>query len=147
MLEAKAQGMLSAALRHIRDAEHLLEAGPFQSVDQAYHLAGFAPECARKAAIPARTYDLAIGHGVGDASELALDYALSTNASAHRYDLKGWRAQYPQLARWKEIVRYEATGTRPVPSVAAVVNEARKVVDQMTYALWADGLIPGAFSW
>jgi hypothetical protein len=147
MLEEKAQGLLSAALRHVRDAERLLELAPYQSIDQAYHLAGFAPECARKAAIPARTYDLAIGHGVGHASELALDYALATNVSAHRYDLKDWRTRYPQLAAWKEIVRYEATGKRQASEVTALVKEAREIVDQMTYALWADGLIPGAFSW
>lgn len=147
MLDESAQGFLSAALRHVRDAEHLLAATVDRSVDQAYHLAGFGPECARKAAIPARTYDQAIGHGVGRSSELALDYVLSTNAAAHRYDLKDWLKSYPQLAAWNEISRYEATGTRQVSEVAAVVEQARKIVDQMTYALWADGLIPGAFSW
>ena len=37
--------LLSAARRHITDAEHLLEPGLHQSQDQAWHLAGFAPEC------------------------------------------------------------------------------------------------------
>jgi hypothetical protein len=147
MLEEKAQGLLSAALRHVRDAEHLLEGSPFQSIDQAYHLAGFGPECARKATIPARTYDQAIGHGVGRTSERALDYALATNVSAHRYDLKEWRVRYPRLAAWSENARYDGTGKRQNADVAALVSETREVVDRITYALWADGLIPKAFSW
>lgn len=147
MLEVRAQGLLSAALRHIRDAEHLLEVSPSQSIDQSYHLAGFAPECARKAAIPARAYDQAIGHGVGDSSEVALDYVLATNSFSHRYDLKNWQVRYPHLAAWKEIVRYEVTGQRNAIDVAALVSEAREIVDRIVYALWADGMIPGGFSW
>ena len=39
--------LVSAALRHARDAEWLAHRSP----DQAYHLAGYAPECARKATV------------------------------------------------------------------------------------------------
>lgn len=38
--------LLSAALRHLRDAEHLADASNLHgSLDQAYHLAGFGPDC------------------------------------------------------------------------------------------------------
>lgn len=36
--------LISAALRHVRDAEQLLTSSP----DQAWHLADFGPECIRK---------------------------------------------------------------------------------------------------
>ncbi len=42
---------VSAALRHTRDAEHLVAHGEHASRDQAWHLAGFAHECARKSLI------------------------------------------------------------------------------------------------
>jgi hypothetical protein len=147
-LEMKAQGFLSSALRHVRDAEHLLRAeGPLRSVDQAYYLAGYGPECARKAAIPARAYDQAIGHGVGTSSELALEFALSTNGTAHRYELTDWQRRYPALAQWRETARYDVGGTYQPPQVAELVSQARQVVDLLAYALWADGLVPETFPW
>ena len=66
--------LLSAAIRHVRDAELLAStAGPNRSLDQAFHLAGFAPECARKATLPRSTFDKSIGHGTTAASELSLE--------------------------------------------------------------------------
>jgi hypothetical protein len=139
---------LSAALRHVRDAEHLSRtAEEHASLDQSYHLAGFGPECARKAALGADTYARAIGHGVGPSSEAALRFALATDGAARRYDLEEWRTTYPALAGWSESARYEPTGRREAAEVAALVAEARRIVDAITYALWADGRIPQAFTW
>src|SRR5215212_4601191 len=92
--------LLSAAIRHLRDAEFLASvAAPDRSLDQAFHLAGFAPECARKAALPRSTFDKAIGHGTTDASELSLEWALAHDPRARRYriDLVKWAARYPAL--------------------------------------------------
>ena len=50
-MQQRRASFISAALRHTRDAEHLLASGPHRSLDQAFHLAGFGPECARKACL------------------------------------------------------------------------------------------------
>ena len=139
---------LSAALRHVRDAEHL--AGPDEpahSLDQAYHLAGFGPECARKAILSEATFDLAIGHGIGEATEPGLKAALALDPGAHRYRISGWEKRFPALAKWTEQARYEKTGSRKGSEVKAVVEEARRVVDDVVLALWMDGRIPKDFTW
>src|SRR5262249_1839607 len=113
MLDARALGMLSAALRHVRTAELLASIDSAEcSPDQAFHLAGFWAEYGRKAGIPQSTYGQAIGHGVGEASELALRFALAADPVARRYDVENWAVRYPVLATWSERVRYETTGRR-----------------------------------
>jgi hypothetical protein len=98
-LDPRALALLSAGLRHIRDAEHLRSTEvPQRSLDQAYHLAGFAPECVRKAALPSRTFDKAIGHGIGETSDFALRFALAMDPTAHRYDLLDWATTHPALS-------------------------------------------------
>ena len=142
------QARLSAALRHMRDAEHLADSslGPI-SLDQAYHLAGFAPECARKAALSSSGFDRALGHG-GDGSETALGIALALDARAHRYELADWGARYVALALWStRSPRYDATGTYRESDVVPLLREAREVVDRISFALWADGRVPEAFAW
>jgi hypothetical protein len=53
-LDKHAVDLLSAALRHVRDAEHLATPNHSgYSPDQAHHLAGFGPECAQKATLQA----------------------------------------------------------------------------------------------
>jgi len=66
-LSPKRTALVSAALRHVDDAQALLAVSPVQ----AFHLAGFGPECARKAALTVPgasqgTMDKAIGHGFHD---------------------------------------------------------------------------------
>src|SRR5689334_9632843 len=102
--------LLSAAIRHLRDAQLLASiAPPDRSLDQAFHLAGFAPECARKATLSRPMFDRAIGHGTTEASELALEWALAHDPRARRYgiDMDEWSARYPELKVWNEGVRYE----------------------------------------
>lgn len=137
--------LLSAALRHVRDAEHLASVGPpARSLDQAYHLAGFGPECARKATLPIDVFHKVIGHGFEGTSELALDFALAIVPRTTRYDV-GDKTLFLELIRWSPQVRYDATGTHPNP--AALIKEARVFVDRVVFALWADGEIPEPFSW
>jgi hypothetical protein len=148
VLGPRALAMLSAALRHVRDAEHLMAGDPLtRSPDQAFHLAGFGPECARKATLPRSTYDQAIGHGVTHASELALQFALVTDPVARRYDILEWKDRYPELSRWHERARYDQTGTHPDGEARAIVAEAREIVDRLAFALWADGHVPAGFVW
>jgi hypothetical protein len=140
--------LLSAAIRHIRDAELLASvAAPDRSLDQAYHLAGFGPECARKATLSRSTFDKAIGHGTTEASELSLEWALAHDPRAHRYriDLAAWAGRYPALAKWNEGARYDRTGRRQAPEVAALLAEARAIVGATVAALWGDGALDARF--
>jgi hypothetical protein len=142
-LNSKALDFLSAALRHARDAEHLLDEGMgYTSPDQAYHLAGFAPECARKAVLAERWLDKALGHGIESTAEEVLEFALSLDPLARRYDPAGNRARWPALAGFRVEARYERTGTRDRASAEALCREAREAVDATVLALWTDGRIP-----
>jgi hypothetical protein len=138
---------LSAALRHLRDAEHLAGGHDGRSLDQAYHLGGLAPECARKATLSERVFDQAIGHGVGDEAETALAMALTRDLRGQRYRTTGLGTRHPALRVWTENCRYERSGSRDERAVAALLTEARDVVDSLAFALWLDGCVPGDFAW
>ena len=132
---------VSAALRHIRDAEHLLTSEEHQSLDQAYHLAGFGPECARKACLQERWADKALGHRDAESeAKLVLDVLLSIDLHAHRYRVVGWES-YEELQQWGPESRYEASGTYAERRVRKLVDECRAIVDPIAIALWADGLL------
>ena len=147
-LSERAQGALSAALRHVRDAEHLADpSNPHASVDQAFHLAGFGPECVRKAVLSDGALDKAIGHGVGEEAERALEAALAWDVVAHRYQPRGWPERFPTLLRWSVEARYKRTGYYSREQVEALLADARRAVDEVTLALWADGRLPRTFPW
>ena len=133
--ETKASALMSAALRHVRDAEYLLDHAPQPSPDQAWHLAGFGPECARKALLHERWLDQIIGH---DSEPLALDFALSLDARALRM-ARGWGVRWPLLADWKPVARYERTGTKDVKRARALVECARESVDLVAFELCTRG--------
>ena len=133
---------VSAALRHIDDAEHLADLnGPHPSPDQAYHLAGYAPECMRKATLGVRWFDMAIGHRFDDAAERVIDFAIAMEPMALRYNPSDRRTRFPAMAAWQEDVRYLRTGSTDPATVRRCVTEARTMVDEMLFALWADGRI------
>lgn len=132
--------LLSAALRHLRDAEHLADpTTPHLSLDQAYHLAGFAPECARKAALAAPWLNKPLGHELGDDGEAILSLALALDPSVARYDLRGWELSYPSLARWRPDCRYVETNTYDASQVRSLLDDSWQVVTEIMAALWADG--------
>lgn len=141
--------LVSAALRHVRDAEHLADASnPARSLDQAYHLAGYGPECARKATLSIRFLDKAIGHRFGQKVEDVLDFALALDPLAQRYQPMGWAQRYPALRVWREDVRYDRTGTYGPAAVAPLLTQAREAVDSVVLALWADGRLgDGGVPW
>lgn len=136
--------LVSAALRHVRDAEHLLEPGPHRSVEQALHLAGFGPECARKACVDEQLADKALGHEIKDATDAAVGMLLAIDPSASRYGIDVHNIELPLRAQhWSADCRYMATGTAEDHHVAAVVKEARDFVDRCVADLWCDGSLPG----
>lgn len=106
-------GLLSAARRHVSDAERLATESP----DQSWHLAGFGPECARKAlifepAVQAAVLNKALGHDFsGVADENLLDWVMRLDPWAHRYSPSSWAREHAILTAWKPQHRYEATGT------------------------------------
>jgi hypothetical protein len=141
-LSATAVDLASAALRHVRDAEHFLGAGPDASVDQAYHLAGFGPECARKACLSLRWLDKEIGHGASVLADQLVELLLAIDPVGHRYDPRDYRTRHPELSQWTVDCRYERTGTRTPAQAQALCREARAAVDAIIAALWADGRVP-----
>jgi hypothetical protein len=142
LLPTGSVALVSAALRHVRDAAHLVSQGPQASPDQAYHLAGFGPECARKATFLDRWLDKALGHDFTDSGEEVLDFATALDPVALRYQPLGFKARYPALASWDPGVRYEKTGTRKAQEVTQACEEARAAVDAIVIGLWLDGRWP-----
>lgn len=139
--------LISAALRHARDAELLLETTHGRaSPDQAFHLAGFGPECARKATLTVDWFDKVLGHRMDPKAEDLLATALALDPIAARYDTRHWSARHPALARWTERARYERTGTRLRAEAEDLVRVAREIVDGLTVALWTDGRLEGDWS-
>lgn len=136
--------LLSAALRHIRDAEHLLARGAHRSVEQALHLAGFAPECARKGCVDDAITDHALGHDIRDATDTTVDLLLAFDPAASRYAIDEQAARLPhRAAHWRPDCRYMATQSPEVNESRAedVVREARSFVDDCLLALWSDGVL------
>lgn len=143
-LEKTAIFFLSAALRHVRDAEHLFDPdNPGRSIDQSYHLLGYGPECARKATLSVRWFDRILGHRLGENANEILDIIISLDQWAARYHPMDWASKFPHMAAWQETCRYEKTGTRDAHDVGAAIVEARNIVDEIIGALWADGRVPG----
>jgi hypothetical protein len=137
-------GALQSAFRHVADARFLLTEGRFH---QAYHLAGFGPECARKAVPGLLKFAKAIGHDVAPDDLLRTLFAALEN-DGHRYDwdqLIDWRSSYPTLAEWTPIVRY--TGNKEAPAgepatATQLVDEAEEVTFKVLASLYADGAFP-----
>ena len=129
--------LLSAALRHVRDAERLLADSP----DQTYHLAGFGPECARKAVLDFRWADKAIGHSFTPGTERLVDFLAALDPRAQHYlpklpaTLEGWQPQ----------VRYNKTGTTTTKTAEEFLEHARRSTHGLLVSLWADGRIRPSF--
>lgn len=134
---------VSAALRHVRDAERLLEPeGTFApSFDQAWHLAGFGPECIRKALLTERHGDKALGHELGAETGPLLDWLLSLDAGAWRYGAQTWVSTKPLLESWQPDARYAKTGTYSQTQARELVDLARHLVTATLANLWADGAL------
>lgn len=136
--------LASAALRHVGDAATLAKSSPVQ----AFHLAGFGPECARKAALTwhesksEAEIDKAVGHGFRADSEVALEWVLAVDPLVARYELPDWKARFPPLKEWNEQVRYAPSDQIGAVAAKKMVDAATDAVTQVLTALWADGRLP-----
>ena len=136
-LKNKSLDLISAALRHMRDAEHLASDSENQSLDQAYHLAGFAPECIRKAILGRPSLNKILGHDLSTTSNKVIEMALAIDPMAHRYQLD--REPPESLSRWKPDCRYEKTGSKGTNEAQPLLNDAQELVHGLIAELWADG--------
>jgi methionyl-tRNA formyltransferase len=135
--------LLSAALRHVRVAEHLIVDAPHRSLDDAFYLAGFGPECARSACLAEEWFARAIGHGFDDPQNMNLDFVMGLDPKARRYDTSAWTDEFPVLTSWRVQRRYDRTGTVEREDAARMLVAARTIVDRIAVQLWADGMLDG----
>lgn len=123
----KDEDKASAAMRHLRDADALRTVSP----DQAWHLYGFAVECAWK--LPVRgTWSKVIGHDGADADLLAWVLDLFPRAgreARHPAPLHGWRPDH----------RYWRTGAVNARRLDALANEAKEQVPRRVVDAWSRG--------
>lgn len=131
----RASEFLSAALRHVTDADRLLATSP----DQSWHLAGFGPECARKACLDHDWWDRVLGHDLTDFVGPVLEIALALDVRAARYDLSSLTTRYPVLAQWDPNCRYDETGTRDQKVARPLVDAALDLTARVAAELWMDG--------
>ena len=146
MLTTQQGDFLSAGLRHLRDAEHLAEPGETQSLDQAWHLGGFAAECLRKSGLRAIDHPLGREFSHSFEKETELGWLLTTDPWAHRYELDGWAARCTALQRWTEQHRYDRTGgVDRSADVTDLLAFCRARADDLLFRLFADGHLPVEF--
>lgn len=132
----------SAALRHIRDAEHLMANEVHVSRDQAWHLAGFAHECARKACIRDGWVPKLLGHDFSGVSNEVVEFAIALDSRASRVLVRHWRSRYPAIIAWSPEHRYERTGTLDKTNnrnLEDLVKQGREAVDACVVAIFLDG--------
>lgn len=130
--------LFSASLRHLLDAEHLLASGEHRSVDQAYHLAGFAPECARKGCFSLKAFDLALGHELSGREEALLQFAAALDPAALRYRIGKW-GEEPALSAWSPQARYWPTGHCDEVTCQQLVDTSARLVNTLLAVAWTDG--------
>lgn len=132
--------MTSAALRHLRDAQ-TLSGGPQPSPDQAWHLIGFAPECALKAGLSAEWQGRAIGHA-GTLAEPLSGWLLDLDPSARRRLGSSYAADV--IPGWTPQHRYKETGWLATTSfdLAGAIRDAEEIVIQRIATLWTAGDLP-----
>lgn len=130
--------LVSAALRHMRDAEQLLTNSP----DQAWHLAGFGPECMRKAVLTLHWAGKVLGHSIDGNDGALIDLLCDLDPHARRHQSIASIQPTATLAQWGVNHRYEATGTRSEATARPLVEHCRAQVDSRLAELWASGILP-----
>ena len=130
----------SAALRHLRDAETLLDVGPRQSPDQAYHLVGFARECAKKGALSVDWADKAMGHSLDLVDPWLEELILAVDPRVRRAPPSLAIDPEGKLSQWHPKVRYDETGKHKAKEVEGAVDEAQAAVYGLIGDRWAAGL-------
>ena len=135
--------LVSAALRHVRVAEDLILNAPHRSLDDAFYLAGFGPECARSACLAEEWIARAVGHGFDEPQNASLNFVMALDPRAQRYGTSMWIDEFPVLGEWRVQRRYDRTGTVEHETAARMVGAARTIVDRISVQLWADGMLDG----
>lgn len=132
------ESLASAALRHLADARRLLtDQGEVPaSPDQSWHLAGFGPECARKATLADEELHKILGHDLADEALVGWVLALDPEASATMV------GEAPD-AIWRPDHRYEATGTRNPHDAHTLLERCEESALQTLCFLWAAGRLKG----
>lgn len=123
--------LLSASLRHQVDAEALLTSSP----DQAWHLAGFATECIRKAALSVQAFRKALGHEQSGDFDKLFDLVAALDPAALRFHLTGWAAPGTRLSEWDERHRYDGKGAH-ASKAAMLVDETQRHHRRTLFELW-----------
>jgi type IV secretory pathway TrbD component len=140
MLAQDQLNLLSAALRHREDAETLLGTSP----DQAWHIAGFAAECVRKACLSNDVFRKALSHEMTADADRLLDLILGLDAHAVRLSVQGWAPAGSWLSHWSEAHRYDPRDTHS-GNAPALVAECAALHDRTLTQLWLrEGFDPGA---
>lgn len=122
--------MASAAWRHLHAAKALIADWP----DEAWYIAGYGPECARKASLTDERLWRLMGHEAGDAA--LLGWLLSLDARA---------VQVPETATgWRPDVRYARTNTRTLAQAEAMVVDCWRDAGPILAGLWARGAWSGS---
>lgn len=140
-LSRNQNALVSAALRHVADAAALEHDSPVQ----AFYLAGYGPECARKASLARwedREEDVrnrAIGHRFEAPAETTLAWFCDLDPLASRYTLRNWHARHPVLREWKEEVRYGRSDSLTAAKVRRMCDSAEALTYGAVASLWADG--------
>ena len=119
MTKGSRHAMASAALRHVRDARRLTE-GAAPSFDQAWHLAGFGPECARKAALVDKAAHKRLGHDLHQPELLAWALSIDTRAarSVRRHaPTTDWQPDHRYERIWKLPVSPACCSTRTLERI------------------------------
>ena len=137
----RSSDLISAALRHVRDADDFLQTSP----DQSWHLAGFGPECARKACLEQTWLDRVLGHDLSEVSDGVVEVALALDVQAARYEVRDFANRFPRLKLWSVETRYDRTGTHSETEARALVEEAAALTYALTADLWMDGRIGEAW--
>ena len=130
---SRSAAFASAALRHLRDARMLAR----PSLDQAWHLVGFGPECALKACLSQEWQPRAVGHQT-TLTGVAAEWILELDPIARR---RGATAPSDPLQGWTTNVRYDRTGTAAASNIDidAVIAVATQAVERQLADLWTSG--------
>ena len=126
VMSLSAEDFRSAAGRHLADAVGHLAAGNFA---QATHLAGFGPECARKAALPARWHKR-LGHAMSGA-------VLDTLAALDTHGV--CMGPLPALGAWTPELRYRASRYFTKLETDALVHAAEVATRAALARAWIVG--------
>jgi len=102
--------------------------------DQADHLVGFAPECARKAGLENRWHKL-LGHVLVAGTVLDVVEALEPMASCVRIPERALKA----LDGWEPQCRYQSTGTANETAVRDRLAAADLATTNALAAAWVVG--------